>query len=277
MEEFLNLNYDWAHSKIICESPAKPYQFETAKSVLNLWYGALPDLNRISKTVREVQNRIELILPETCQNYAKQIAELVGEQLTELIKLLNLKNLLTENQISWHFMKDKLHWTLQGSINKKSTAEALAGAIDLNVETRFRIAVTFCLEDRINSLSVYLPTNYVETRRDDLLVIGAMDVDSIARKHFHIKSPASDFTEYFQGHYSSHFTKALREKNDLASAYFWQFLTEQNKQFHFDAIKKRGEDFCFYSHYTLFMLTHCNNEKKSSNTGKCNLFYLFSM
>ena len=267
----MNLKYDWAHSKKIFKSPPKLKQLATVKTAVSLWYGALIDLTRITVTEREVQQRInKLELSEACKNYAQQIAKLIGEQLTEFNKLLELKNFLPEklyfrqNQIFWHFMKNKLYWTSQGLIDKKSTAEAWADTIGLDVEARFQIAITFCLEDRINSLSVYLPTNYVETRREYLLVVAAMDGTSVARKHFGIAPSASDCIEYFQEDYSAHFTSAIRIKNDPASAYFWQCLTEQGKRKHFEVIKKDhvGEDYSFYSHYTLFMLTHCNIEKR---------------
>lgn len=76
----------------------------------------------------------------------------------------------------WHFVKDKLIWTWQGTINKQATEEDLANETKLDTETRFQIAVMFCLEDHINSLSIArMPTDYLQNRDEILLTIAAMD------------------------------------------------------------------------------------------------------
>ena len=87
---------------------------------------------------------------------------MIGDQLTLFRR--SLPDSL--NEVKCGLMKDKMHWTSQGTIDKKSTVQALADATDLDVETRFQIAVTFRLEDRVNQLSSQMPTDYLSKNRN---------------------------------------------------------------------------------------------------------------
>ena len=173
--------------------------------------------------MRELQQRVALLeLPETCKNGVSIKAELIGEQVIEIEGLLPDK-FYCVNQTKWHFMKAKLHWTWEGTIDKKSTAEAFVDSTDLNAKERFQVAIKFCLEDRINSLSIHMPTNYLQHwlyEGQPLPLIAAMDDTSIARRHFRLEQLRSDCIHYFQNRYSNLFEILLNEKIYPASCFY---------------------------------------------------------
>ena len=254
MENLLNLKYDWAHSKIIYNSLATLYQQATVKIALIFWFGKRSDVEPEYLRYEKLQEKIQkLPLAEPIKEDITLTMELIGEQLIQLEQILPPK---LRDQSVWVVLKDKIHWTSQGTIDKLKTAEAIIDSKDFDVETKFQTATVFCLEDQINALSVQMDPDYlVEADLFDHN-IDTMLGTSKARKHFGIVHVAPDFKENFE--------KALDASNELACLYYWQCFTDREKR---DIVKSDFlydlyNDFHNYSNYMIFFFTLLGKKQK---------------
>ena len=253
MKELLELKYDWLHSQIILNSPAKLYQLAIIKIAVSLWYEEVEWLvEDIYKVNINLQEKISLmILPERFRNNIAQMAELIRNQLRELLEFLPEK-FFKHNW--WNVLKTNIYWSLQGTIDKKRTTEALTGSIELDVETRFQTAVVFCLEDRIDALSIQMPIDYLKSNADWYDKISAMATLSVSREHFGITEVFSD--------YKLSFDRMVTIRNELGYHYFWHHLTEQEK---LHILESEFVHHCYADHnnnYILFLFTQLDENKK---------------
>ena len=261
MEALCNLEYDWICSKIVSDSPPTLQQSAAIRIAFSFWHRLLRESMDISQVYSNLEYKVQLEMnPECLKNDVLQVVELIRVQLLNLIQLL--PNIILE-QKKWSFLKDKIFWTLDGTINKNRTAEALADAIDLDVESRFQVAVTFCLEDRVNTLAVQMPPDYLQKNINfDFNDVAAINDTFIAKQHFGI----SDYVP----NYVKSFYKMQDNKNELGCYYFWQRLTEEEKvelteeQFkdllHLEA-KYLDEDFDNVNTYAILLFfMHCDKE-----------------
>ena len=256
METLQTLKYDWLHSKLVLDSPPTLFQQATVKIASNAWLeeetyvyllrdSHIPIYDII---LNVVTNKIRFLnLPKKVKNAVAEMTELVGEQLSAVLRVvsdfLGCRNL-------W---KDKIYWTAQGTIDKRRTAEALADSADLDVETRLKVAVVFYLEDRINSLSIQMPNDYYDRNSEwfeKFNDIADMDGVTIAKKHFNISKQSQDT-------YERMFEKMLKTRNDLGCGYYWQLLTEDEKR---DALYFNHE-IALYTH-GLFLFIHRSEERR---------------
>ena len=263
MEILLNLKYDWIHNRIIYDSPARLYHLTVVKTAISIWYGQVDDLEQRYEYVSNnfFEAILSLALPETVKDDIARMIELIGDQLSVFKR--PLPN--SVNEIRWGILKDKINWTSQGTIDKKRTVEALADATELNMESRFQIAVTFCLEDRVNELSSHMPSDYLTKHRMWLHKIEVLDGAIMGKKHFSILKTVSNFS--WQNNCKAHLKKMLTVRNDLACHYFWQRTIEQQKlqTLTWEYIKKTA--YCTNYTYSrsycmLFLFTNCDKEKR---------------
>ena len=245
----LNLNYDWLHNKIIYESPPALYRLAIAKSAANVYSEENDEFSGPNKLFERVQEKIKLLVtPESFKTRIALMIELMNVQLREFIKLLPNE---CSNEKGWIFLKNKIYWTSQGTIDTKRTAEALASSIDFSLKTRFDIAVTFLLQDQINILSVQLPRDHGSFRKE----LAGIDDISIAKNHFRIPELEIDVKEYFKA--------MIKNGYKLASHYYWQRLSEEEKLEFLDPQFIKTFNQPSESHfYMLFLFTHCDIEIK---------------
>ena len=104
MEKLLSLQYDWEHGEIISDAPPRLYELGAVKIALSLWYNET-EIEEIF-TLRRVQDKIPLLeLPQkVAENVAAKV-ELIGEQLSEFIKLLPSEFSIHN---SWSVLKCKI-------------------------------------------------------------------------------------------------------------------------------------------------------------------------
>ena len=134
MKAILNLQYDIVHDKIICDSPPLLKQLTTVKTATNLWYPE-NEFNQwyCSANQKKIQDKVpSLTIPKTLKESVALMAELVEDQLSQL-------NYLVHNVISfssyWFILKKSIHWTTEGTIDKRRTLEAFADCEELDLET----------------------------------------------------------------------------------------------------------------------------------------------
>ena len=242
MESLLDLKYDWLHNKIITDSPAKLYQLAMVKTAICLWNGEEITYKKLSKVV--LKKIPFLTLAKLVKNDVAHMVELLFTQMLEL-------NILISIHASKHVTvcKSKIYWTPQGTIDHKRTFETLVDATDLELEIRFTIAIFSCMKDRINALSIQLPSSYL-SRNDHLKdIITNMDGITTTKKHFNIPEPGHN---YFEG-----FKRVLYQTNFLSIHYYWYHLTEQEKLFFL-----KPEYFARFRKKALFFFTECDKEEK---------------
>ena len=267
MEILYNLNYDWLHNKIIYDTPEDLYQQATVKIAIAFWYGEV-ELERYVAARKVFEKIPSLTLPKSIKNDIAEIVELIGDQLNQfkrsmpnkfLDQQLKTNKFLDKN--SWSLWKKNLYWTSQCTINKLRSAESLTDTVDLDVETRFEIATTFCLVNRINILSIQMPSSYLETNAAMYDMITAMDDVSDAKIHFGMHQIVPDFTLNFQNEYKDRFSTALKKGIYPACEYYWQRLTETNK---LDAMNWHFVPEAAYTstNCILFILTHMKKEMR---------------
>ena len=197
MERLLNIKYDWRHCKVIRDSPETLFHLATRKVSLTFWYGESGDIMllkerlKVEKKVRE--KIISMVLPEPCKESLLQMVELFKYHLQRLLLVLPYEFKTMSN-----LLKPKICWTSQGTIDEISTAKALADATEIDVKIRFGIAVIFCLEDRVNALSVEMPQDYLDNNVSFRYLIEAMEDASDARKHFNIYEFVPDYMRCFE-------------------------------------------------------------------------------
>ena len=130
MEILYDLQYNWLQNKIIYDYPEKLYDLATIQAAVNLRY---KDKIGREETLKNVQKKLlSMILPVSVKNDVAQKVELIEEQLLKFVELLP-PNFLKQSR--WSVLKKKIYWTLQATIDKIKTAEALTDAIELNLET----------------------------------------------------------------------------------------------------------------------------------------------
>ena len=258
MENLLNLNYDCLHSQIIYDSPQPLWKLAVVKSALSLYYAESDDLWETNGMLyHNVQQKIQtLLIPETLRNKIALMAELIYDQLYELRYILSSGFFNKE----WcPILKNSLHWSTQGTIDKLKTAVALTDNDELHEATRFQIALDFCFVDKMNSLYKKVPRGFFKFDQPTLDQISCMDNISKVKKHFKIP----EF--YLHRNYEDSFIKMAEDKNEVACFYYWQRLSEQKK------INLEVPD---YIDIMLFIFTYSDTERRHQllqDNGKCYL------
>ena len=230
----MNLKYDWRHSRVVDGSPGTLFQLATLKIALNFWNNELNDVKMIcipwtmemgdllmkkGATVRKTQSEIvSLEIPENCKESISQVVSLIRYQLEDLLDLLPRE--FKKMQDVSNFLKEKIRWTPLGTIDITTTAKRLTDT-DIDVKLRFEVAVKFCLEDRVNTLSVQMPPDYLENNENLLPYIQSIDGATAAREYFKI--------EEFEPNYLECFKRMLYRNNLVACQYFWQYLTDEEQ------------------------------------------------
>ena len=256
MESLMDLNYDWLYNKIIYNSPATLYQQSAVKISICLWRGQ-ESINDIGtqEIERLMQAKTTLLpLPESTQTDVGQIAKVNEEQLIQLMRLLPDRRFKKK---WWILLKDKIVWTSQGTIDQQRTAEALADSADFDVETRFNTAVEFCLEDRINALTLQLPNDYNLIKNKEWVdEIAEMDDGIlIAKKHFNIQESLPNYKESFR--------KMLKKENYIGCYYYWHRLTDQDKlDFLRPEIVIHHSFNSSIGYNVFFLFAHCDEARK---------------
>ena len=221
METIFNLKYDIVCNNIIYDSPLPLRQLASVKIAINFW-NKEKVIKKWEVAHRRIQGKVpSLTIPKCLKENLALMAELVGDQLNnfdELVKeILNFRK-------KWQLLKELIHWTTQGTINKKRTLETFADCKELLLKTRFKLALKFYLENQINSLSVKLSPSFIyefdEIRFPSLYELKGA---STARQHFGILSgTVPDYLESF--------SDDVMIKHEIKYHFYWQQLTEQEKR-----------------------------------------------
>ena len=250
MEKLLSLDYDWIHSKIIYNnSPPRLYQIALVNVSLSVFNSKL-EVKRTNQIISNIQKQItETTIPKSVGN------DIASTLRWMKIQLLEFKKLICLNKKRTHpFTLDRLHWTSQGTIDKMKTVETMSDAKDLSKPLKMQIAVVFCLEDQVESLSFELPNTFTLRSEDCLSNISQMNNIPIAKSHFKLPKTKPDFKHCFR--------KMLKMENELASHYYWQLLTDKEK---LDILEPKfiNNLYCSLdSSYMVFIFTHCDREKR---------------
>ena len=252
METLIKVKYDWNNCKIIGNSPEKLYKIATVKVALSLWYAQedwFPE-DKVKVQIEICEKIASITIPETTKMSLKQMVEFIKSQLDDLLRLLRLLHWEFE---MLHCLKNKICWTQQGTIDLTTTAETLADATDLKMEMRFVVAIKFCLEDRVNSLSIHIPPDYFEKNPLWLCCIKSMERTSIARKHFNVNEFTPDYLKCFE--------LMLRRNNFTACQYFWPHLNDEEKLTVFEYAVEKSV-LCNFECRLVFLFTQFDNEGK---------------
>ena len=253
MECLLNLNYDWRHNKIIHKSPQELYQLPLIKSTLDLYYEEPDEIWKTDELIGNVRNRIALLeVPNTVKDDMVLIAKFILDQMGEFNKILH--GCLVFTTIDWSILKSRTQWTSQGTIDKQRTGETLVDDFALDVTIRFRMAVMFYLEDRINALSIQLPPDYCH--KDQNIFMKMIDIDniSIAKKHFDI--PEREINNLFC------FEMMVQDGNECDQFYYWHRLTEEEKNIVQDLTFIENNHPFVSSKTMFFIFTNCDSLEK---------------
>ena len=235
METISNLKYSLLHNKIIYDFPSRLQDLATVKVACNLWYEQEDIGIGNNELQRKIQRKIPLLeIPKSLKEDVALMAELSGNEINELSKVVD-RTMNFTNQ--WLLLRGRIYWTSEATIDKKRTVEAFADCKDLDLGTRFEIALEFYLDDRINSLSIRLPPDYVKNNGIRYPSLYIMNSVSTARKHFGISSWTSS-------NYTERFMKALKRNNEIECHFYWQCLTKQEK-----------------SEFAWGLLHHCENRQ----------------
>ena len=258
MDNLLKVEYDWIHSKFILRSPQKLEELASVKIALRLWNKV--DISEENEKSNEIETEIILAklkvkenihsmeLPEFYEEILLQKSELIVKEWNDLV--LTLPSKFRDLQNMLHSLSDKICWTTQGTIDKTTTAKALADATALGVKMRFEIAVNFCLEDRVNALSIKMPKDYLKNNEELRPYINSMHNASIARKHFKIFWFVPSYAECFRG--------MLLMSNFSACQYFWHYLNNEKKLSFLESSYIIDASNC----YLLFLFTQFDNERR---------------
>ena len=254
MENLLNLKCDWLHGKTVRDSPQTLYQLATVKITIALLYEDFVDFTAIERKIKKVYEKLLLMkLPKRIGNNFGQTIELIGDQLFKFRRLL--PDLFPIQNCCW--LRDIICWTSQGTIDKIRTAEELIETSELDVETKFQIAILFRLEDQINKFTTKLPHNFLEKNKKWLLNIAGIDRSSIAKYFdFGLSETFPDSLECFQ--------KMLEKSNEIGCYFNWKLLSEEEKLYvmtpdFIDGLYIHVDN---DSNYMLFLFTQCNKEQK---------------
>ena len=247
METIFNLKYNLLHNKIIHNSPPSLRHLATVKAAINLWYEEKV-ITEWNDAQRNIQDKVPLLeIPKSLQENVAFKAELVGDQLYKfdeiVYKCIHFRS-------HWHVLQIKIHWTGEGTVDKKRTLEVFTFSTELDLETRFKIAVEFYMEDRINALAVQLPSNFVVKDENKFSSLYEMPGVSAAREHFGILSwTAPNYYDCFVDD---------ETLNELQMIFYWQQLTEQDKlDFILDLYNP-----CYTDDVYLFLVTQPDTEQK---------------
>ena len=251
METLINLNYDWLHNKIIYNSPARLYQQASVKTSACLWYEQETIDTIGTLEVERLMREKTTSLPEPIKINVDQMVKVNEEQLIQLTTLLPDPRF---KEKWWILLKDKIVWTSQGTIDQRRTTEAIADSADFDVETRFKTAVEFCLEDRINALALQLPNDYLIRNKEWMDQIIEMDGISIAKEHFNIAYHLPNY----RGSRNC-FMKMLHKENYVSCHYYWQRVSDQDK---LEFLHPERADRCLIIYNVLFLFTHFDKERK---------------
>ena len=222
MDTILDLKYDIVHNKIIYEAPSPLQQLATVKIAVNIWYEKASDLQNGSQLQRMMQEKVLLLmLPKKLAENIGLMAELVGEQLIGLSKILDKRINFSS---SWFLLRKRIQWTTQGTIDKKRTLESFTDCDDLSLETRFKIASEFYLEDRIHALSFQLPHGFMHNCVESFLSIFVMEGLSTARNTLRCKRTVSGYKRLFRN-----ILLKRNTINEIECYYYWSHLTDQAK------------------------------------------------
>ena len=259
MEKLFDLQYDWLHSKIIHDSPEKLYQLAAVKTSVCLWKAAVAEDEKQTKI--EVQQNIKsLSLPKNIENNLAEMTELMEEQALDLKDNIRISVISLRTTIKWPRLKGNIRWSSQGTIDILTTAETLADDIELRLEVRFEIAVSFCLQDRVNSLSALLPSYHLPKDSYSSQLINAMDGARMAKRHFGIQNTAPDYFQLFNNEFTV-----------LSWYYYWQRLSEHEKLITVIG-DENGKTYGSTEKY-LFVFTQLDQEKKIQLLQNKWLFY----
>lgn len=246
MDSLLNLKYDFLHCKIVYSSPEELYQIVTVKIALTIYYAEIYERGNYRCEMENLQRKIcSLMIPETFKTSLSQMVELIKIELNHITNLIcNISKCLRLNDTAvW---LHKIHWTQQGTVDQISTAKAFADSVHLDATTRFKIAVHFCLIDRVNALSFQMPRDYLNIDSDVAYYIKSLDGAFTAREHFKIYN--------FVPSYFACFGKMFMADNQPGYHYFWHYLDEESKLYILDSYDFKG------SLLWLFLL--CDYEKR---------------
>ena len=247
METLVNLKYDWCRNQIIYNSPAPLRQLATVKAAVSIWYKEekwlVVDIDRVHKHLQG--NIVPMMLPETIKIKVSEMVELIKNQLYDFLRFLPHECF---KQNWWILFRDKISWTTQGTIDYKTSANALVDSVHLDKGTKFKIAAKFFLEDQINNLSIQMPRDYLEKNRNWVFYIVNLNGARIARKHFDIDFSFVDCMDCFKF--------MLRKGDNYGCCYYWQRLTEEEK------LEVLHPSYEFRSFNELFIFTVYDKERR---------------
>ena len=245
--ETLNLKYDLRHNKIIDNSPPPLFQFASIKVANCVWngekfveWGSDEEHERVDRILNKIS---ELLLPNKIKDDVALTVIVIADQLRNL--RIELRNVFSKNN-NYFFVRDKIHWTYQCTIDKIKTAETLANCDELDIKTRYEIAEFYFLEKEINILSVQLPKDYYRRK------IGHTICDTVSWKGDIISR------QYCKATYEDCFEDSLTSNDEIGGHYYWQHLT---------AVQKNARTIprsynANWNKFFLFLFTDANAEQK---------------
>ena len=251
MDTLLRLEHDWIYNKTVYYSPPTLYKLATVKTAISLWYKEEFWLWTTYRVNEDLQQKIiAMRIPKTIKPDIALMVEFVQSQLRELLKLMP-NDIFIPNR--WDLLQETIHWTSDGLIDQKSTAESLADSSKLDLKVRFQIAAVFFLEERIHTLAAQLPTgsylpddNY--NRFSTILLMGVIPI-------------AEKFFQCFETRYTDkmNLQTMLWMKNASGSLHYWHRLNEQEKIKFLNETEFNEDYDC---NDFLFLFTHCDREKR---------------
>ena len=252
METLLDLKFDLAHNKIIVGSPPSLKQLTSVRVAVNLWYEEEIDKWDVEELQTQVQGKVPpLTIPETLKGNIALMSELVGDQLdkftTSLEEILNFP-------AKWRILQNRIHWTSQGTIDMKSTAESFADCEVVDIVTRFKIAVEFYLNDRLDALYDDLPLSYIKNLKGmdfpSLCVMFGHDIVSKLPRQLRARFPP-DFRKRFK--------LILEESNKVVCHFYWQLLGDNIKRI---ILQEFSEVYYKQPDIFVFLFTQFEQEEK---------------
>lgn len=103
--------------------------------------------------VKVIKNALHLPQPELLKHKVLEFVLPIGLEILKWIKYNHGSCYSVD-------LPNEFHWTLQGTIDKTKTAEALMGDEKIDVRTRYNLACIYCLENRVQELWNKIPENH---------------------------------------------------------------------------------------------------------------------
>lgn len=251
MDDILNLKFDLARNKIISNSPPSLQQVATVQIGVKLWHAEVIKIFNFYEHQRMVQDNLSLlIMPKSLKDKVAQILELIGEQLFRLCRSMEK---IFEFRARWLLLRSRICWTSQCTIDKQSTAKNFADCEDLALETRFEIALEFCLETHIEALYRKFSRDYIKRVRDFAWHVPSLWVME-SSSGIHVRFPLK-----LMHYYQFHFYIWRFGNSDIVRFIFWEKLAAYEKR---EIVNALSNFYCGCPEIVLFLFTLLNTEQK---------------